>query len=245
MRRKFAVTQAVLLAAGRGKRLKPHTDHTPKPLLIHEGRPTLDHLMESLQAAGINDVVLVTHHLAGQVEAYAKHRIMVSDQRVRCVQQSELTGTADALQCVLKQYPEFGAQSFLLSATDYLVPIEFFPELISFHQEHSADLSVSMKALPESELQGRSSVRFNDDNSIGEIVEKPPAGTAPSSLAANLTFILPKAIVPYVAQVPVSPRGEKEIQHAINSWIIAGGQARGLTQDTPQEWSPDEDQTNL
>ncbi|MFT6302929.1 MAG: dTDP-glucose pyrophosphorylase [Pseudomonadales bacterium] len=50
---------------------------------------------------------------------------------------------------------------------------------------------------------------------------------------------MPNSIVPYVSQVPVSPRGEKEIQHAINSWLIAGGEARGLLQDTPSEWSPE------
>jgi NDP-sugar pyrophosphorylase family protein len=195
--------------------------------------------MDSLQVAGIKDVVLVTHYLGEQLEGYATRRALKSDQRVRCIQQPLLSGTADALQCVLNEYPEFGAHSFLLSATDYLVPMNFFPELIQFHESHSKGLSVSMKALPESELQGRSSVRFNVDESIAEIVEKPPAGTAPSSLAANLTFVLPGAIVPFVSRVPVSPRGEKEIHHAINSWLIAGGEARGLLQDTPSEWSPE------
>lgn len=232
------VTKAILLAAGRGKRLKPHTDHTPKPLLEHKGKPTIDYLMDSLQKAGINDVVLVAHHLSDQLQAYATRRTLVSEQRVRCTHQEHLSGTADALQCVLNEYPEFESHSFLLSATDYLVPMDFFPELIQFHEAHSMALSVSMKALPASELEGRSSVRFNDDQTIAEIVEKPPAGTAPSPLAANLTFILPGDIVPFVSQVPVSPRGEKEIQHAINSWLIAGGQARGLVQDTPSEWTP-------
>lgn len=232
------VTKAILLAAGRGKRLKPHTDHTPKPLLEHNGKPTIDYLMDSLQVAGINDIVLVTHHLSDQLQAYATRRTLASDQRVRCTHQEHLSGTADALQCVLNEYPEFESHSFLLSATDYLVPINFFPELIQFHEAHSMALSVSMKALPESELVGRSSVRFNEDKSIAEIVEKPPAGTAPSPLAANLTFILPGDIVPYVSQVPVSPRGEKEVQHAINNWLMAGGQAMGLLQDTPSEWAP-------
>lgn len=232
------VKKAILLAAGRGKRLKPHTDNTPKPLLIHNGKPTLDYLMDSLRVAGINDVVLVTHYLAEQLEQYSVHRSQVSDQRVQCVQQEELIGTADALECVLNKCPEFAAQSFLLSATDYLLPRRFFPELIEFHESHTFGLSVSMKALQESELEGRSSIRFKADQSIAEIVEKPAAGTAPSSMGANLTFVLPGEIVPYVSQVPVSPRGEKEIQHAINSWLSAGGQGRGLLQETPSEWAP-------
>ena len=39
------VKRAVLLAAGRGTRLRPHTDTTPKPLLVHKGKPTLDYLL--------------------------------------------------------------------------------------------------------------------------------------------------------------------------------------------------------
>ena len=230
------IDRAILLAAGRGTRLKPHTDHTPKPLLVHEGKPTIDYLMDSLQEAGVSDVVLVTHYLAEQLQQYAEQRAKVTDQRVRCVQQNNLSGTADALQSVLSCYPEFKDHSFILSATDYLVPKDFFPELVQFHQSHSMGLSVSMKALPESELAGRSSIRFKNDDSIAEIVERPPVGTAPSSMGANLTFVFPGSIVPYVSEVPVSPRGEKEIQHAINSWLNAGGEGLGLLQDTPSEW---------
>ena len=233
------VSKAILLAAGRGKRLQPHTNHTPKPLLEYDGKPTIDYLMDSLLAAGVNEVVLVTHYLSEQVETYAQSRSAESAQKVVCVQQGHLSGTADALQCVLTAYPEIASQSFILSATDYLVPAQYFPELVTFHQSHNMGISVSMKELAESELQGRSSIRFNKDQSISEIVEKPPAGTAPSSMAANLTFVLPKEIVPYVAEVPVSPRGEKEVQHAINSWLSAGGNAAGLLQDTPREWAPE------
>lgn len=245
MKGKSTVKKAILLAAGRGKRLQPHTDNIPKPLLVHQGKPTLDYIMDSLQVAGVNDVVLVTHYLAEQLEQYAVNRSETSEQRVRCIRQEVLSGTADALQCVLNECPEFETESFLLSATDYLLPINFFNELIQFHQSHSMGLSVSMKALPESELAGRSSIRFYDDQSIAEIVEKPPAGTAPSTMGANLTFILPGDIVPYVSKVSVSPRGEKEIQQAINSWLHAGGQGRGLTQDTPSEWSVQSSPSNL
>lgn len=237
---KRAVKRAVLLAAGRGKRLRPHTDHTPKPLLPHCGKPTLDHIMDALLQAGVDEVVLVTHHLHKQVEDYAEKRMQASKQTVRCVRQPELVGTANALQCVVEAYPEFVQQPLVLSATDYLLSINFFDELLQFHHDHTADLTVSMKALPESELAGRSSVRFREDDSIAEVVEKPAPGTAPSSIGANLTFVLPPTLIPHIASVPMSPRGEMEIQHAINDWLAAGGSARGLVQDTPQEWqAPD------
>jgi len=232
------IRTAVLLAAGRGKRLKPHTDTVPKPLLIHEGKPTLDYLMDSLQLAGIMDVVIVTHHLSEQIDGYASERQSQSGQTIRCVRQHQLLGTADALEAVIDQCPDLEKKSFILSATDYLLPASFFPDLVDFHHENGQALSVSMKKLPEIELAGRSSVRFNEDESIAEIVEKPKPGTAPSSIGANLTFVLPADVIPYVASVPKSERGEREIQFAINQWIANGGYAKGLVQATPEEWQP-------
>lgn len=239
-----AVTRAVLLAAGRGKRLQPHTDNVPKPLLIHRGKPTLDYLLDSLLEAGIHDVVLVTHYLQEQVERYAALRSQTHNQRVRCVYQSHLFGTAHALQCVIEATPDIVEAPFVLSATDYLVPREFFSQLMQFHAAHDGDASVSMKELDPAEMASRSSVRFNDDKSIAEIVEKPVAGTAPSSIGANLTFILPPGLVPHVQDVPMSARGEQEVQHAINAWIDTGGLAFGVVQAVPAEWQPPEDESS-
>ncbi len=233
----MTVKKAVLLAAGRGKRLRPATDHTPKPLLVHQGKPTLDYLMDSLALAGIDDVILVSHHLHTQIDDYALKRSQESDQIVRCVRQAELLGTADALQSVLTAYPAFLDGPFILSATDYLVPANFFPDLIRFHDSHGMEFTASLKQLPEEELQSRSSVRFNEDESIAEIVEKPAPGQAPSSIGANLTFVLPASISSLVERVPVSIRGEREIQHAINQWLRKGGRGFGLVQPIPEEWS--------
>lgn len=235
---KPVVSRAVLLAAGRGKRLRPHTDSVPKPLLIHRGKPTLDYLMDSLLAAGVNDVVLVTHHLHDQLERYAQSRSALQHQQVRCAYQSHLFGTAHALQAVMQTLPDIVQSPFVLSATDYLVPREFFADLLAFHASHAGGASVSLKQLDESELASRSSVRFNADRSVAEIVEKPEPGQAPSSIGANLTFVLPPDIAPLVEEVPMSARGEHEVQHALNQWIATGGLAHGLVQPIPPEWQP-------
>ncbi|MBX2878412.1 MAG: nucleotidyltransferase family protein [Granulosicoccus sp.] len=229
--------RAVLLAAGRGARLKPHTDRTPKPLLVHRGKPTLDYLLQSLLEAGVNDIILVAHHLADQIERYADAWSARHSQSVHVIHQSHLFGTAHALHEVIEMQPDFVTEHFVLSATDYLVSREFFGDLLNFHKAHDCDMSISLKSLEESELATRSSVRFADDERIVEVVEKPVAGTAPSSIGANLTFIMPPSIVPYVLEVPISSRGEREIQHAVNAWLEQGGQARGLLQATPIEWS--------
>ncbi len=61
--------KAMILAAGRGERMRPLTDHRPKPLLPVAGRPLIAHHLEALQAAGIKEVVINTGHLAEQLPA--------------------------------------------------------------------------------------------------------------------------------------------------------------------------------
>ena len=57
----------MILAAGRGERLRPLTDHTPKPLLPVQGKPLIVHHIERLAKAGITDIVINLNHLAEQI----------------------------------------------------------------------------------------------------------------------------------------------------------------------------------
>ena len=61
--------KAMILAAGRGERLRPLTDHTPKPLLKAGGKPLIVHLIERLVAAGFDDIVINYAHLGEQFPA--------------------------------------------------------------------------------------------------------------------------------------------------------------------------------
>ncbi len=232
-----SVNTAVLLAAGRGKRLRPYTDTTPKPLLLHNGRPMLNYVLDALVIAGINRICVVTHHLHEQVEAFLfKQYANSPDIDVQCVRQPHMSGTANALQCALQAQPDWFNHSFLLSATDYLVPKAFYHDLLSFHAAHGQGLSVSLKTLSAEQLSSRSSVRFSADGDVLEIVEKPAAGSAPSSQGANLVFVLPAAIRPFIDAVEPSGRGEYEVQSAINAHLKEFGGGRGLLQPTPAEW---------
>ena len=62
--------KAMILAAGRGERMRPLTDHTPKPLLKAGGKALIDYRIESLAAAGFRDLVINHAHLGAQIEAY-------------------------------------------------------------------------------------------------------------------------------------------------------------------------------
>jgi MurNAc alpha-1-phosphate uridylyltransferase len=61
--------KAMILAAGRGERMRPLTDHTPKPLLKAGGKTLIEHRIESLAAAGFRELVINHAHLGAQIEA--------------------------------------------------------------------------------------------------------------------------------------------------------------------------------
>lgn len=62
--------RAMILAAGRGERMRPLTDHTPKPLLKAGGKPLIQHHIEALVRAGITELVINYAHLGEQIERY-------------------------------------------------------------------------------------------------------------------------------------------------------------------------------
>lgn len=62
--------KAMILAAGRGERMRPLTDDTPKPLLRAGGKALIEHLIEALATAGFHDLVINHAHLGTQIEAH-------------------------------------------------------------------------------------------------------------------------------------------------------------------------------
>ncbi|MEQ1528728.1 MAG: sugar phosphate nucleotidyltransferase, partial [Methylococcales bacterium] len=60
--------KAMILAAGRGERMRPLTDHTPKPLLEVAGKPLIAHTINQLVSAGFTDIVINHAYLGQQIE---------------------------------------------------------------------------------------------------------------------------------------------------------------------------------
>ena len=87
--------KAFLLAAGLGTRLRPLTDDTPKCLLPVDGVPLLDRWLDALHAAGVDEVLVNTHHLPGLVERHVAAR--TRPPRVGTVFEPRLLGSAGTL----------------------------------------------------------------------------------------------------------------------------------------------------
>ena len=87
--------KAFLLAGGLGTRLRPLTDRTPKCLVEVGGRPMLDIWLDALAEAGVDEVLVNTHHLAGLVEAHVAAR--TAAPVVHLSHEPELLGSAGTL----------------------------------------------------------------------------------------------------------------------------------------------------
>lgn len=227
---------AVLLAAGRGRRLRPTTDHTPKPLLPVDGRSVLDYVLTAVRLAGIGQVVVVTHHLAEQIEAYVGDGSAWGLRAVAC-RQPATDGTARALEAAAAAYPAlFDAERpFLLAATDYALAPHALADLIAAHIATDHDLTVSIKPRSPGEIDGRSSAVVDGDGRLQRIIEKPTAEERVGPWVAGLLFVLPGAALTYLAEAEPSPRGEVELQSVINRLLTEGYTAGVFEQEAPRE----------
>lgn len=225
--------RAVVLAAGRGTRLRPYTDQTPKPLLEIDGRPMLETVLIAAKEAGVAKVCIVVHHLADQVQAFVGNG-RKWDLAVRYTYQEKLMGTANAVRCAA----DFITGSCFILAADYALPRHFLTDLKEAYLAQSCPLFASLKEIETAELARKSSVRLGQDGRITEIVEKPPPGHAPSNISAGLFLIVPQDIRSYLQNPPLSSRGEYEIMDILNRMILDGYPMSGLLQPEPPEWKP-------
>lgn len=95
---------AFIAAAGLGQRMKPLTDTCPKPLIKVAGQSLLDHIVDHLQAAGIQDIVLNTHYLPQQIEQWAEQRAANSPNlRLTLYYEPELLDTGGGVLRVIRE----------------------------------------------------------------------------------------------------------------------------------------------
>jgi N-acetyl-alpha-D-muramate 1-phosphate uridylyltransferase len=100
-------TKAMVLAAGLGVRMRPLTDHMPKPLVRVAGQPLLDHVLDKLAGAGVSEAVVNVHYLPDQIIQHTADRtsprVIISDER------DVVLGTGGA---VVKALPLLGNEPF-------------------------------------------------------------------------------------------------------------------------------------
>jgi NDP-sugar pyrophosphorylase family protein len=130
--------RAVMLAGGKGVRLRPFTVNFPKPLVPIGDMPVIEALMMRLIKYGITDITLTLGHLAELVKAYFHHRQDLTRQlNLQYVDEEEPTGTAGSLANV----PGLD-RTFIVLNGDLLTDVNF-DELVAFHRDIGAGLTIA------------------------------------------------------------------------------------------------------
>lgn len=176
--------QCVILAAGKGTRLRPLTDSIPKPLVKVAGKPLLNHIVNTLPTA-IEELIIVHGYLGEQIQAHCGNEFY--GRKVTYVEQTEQKGAGDALwRC-----KDLIKGRFLYMFADDLHGREDIARATSYTR--------SMLTLTTQTPERFGIVVRNPDGTLSEIVEKPK--NAPSNLASTGVFVLDQHIFDFPPKV--------------------------------------------
>ena len=109
--------KAMILAAGRGNRMKSLTNHTPKPLLKVQGKPLIQHTLENLANAGFNEIVINIAYLGAQIRDFLGDGHQFG---VRIVYSDEGAEGLETAGGIIKALPLLGTQPFLVINSDII-----------------------------------------------------------------------------------------------------------------------------
>jgi UDP-N-acetylglucosamine diphosphorylase/glucosamine-1-phosphate N-acetyltransferase len=202
--------KAVILAAGKGTRLKPLTDNTPKPMLNVAGRFLLEWMIKRVKEAGIYEVLLVTNYLEDQIKDYFGDGSTYGVE-ISYVTQKETLGTANAF----LQAKEFvGNSQFMALYGDHYISEGVLKKITNDHRE--GEVAVTSLLVDDPSQYGAFAL---EGEYIKKVVEKPPKGKEPSKYANVGIYIFPPSVFKYIEKTPKSPRGEYEITDTMQLMI--------------------------
>lgn len=231
--------KAVLLGAGRGKRLGAETDRTPKPMLEVAGRPLIGHIVDALAANDVRDIALVTGYLASHIDDWCARRGRESPEvRLTTLHQAELNGTAGAMLLARDFVGEEGA--FVFGWGDILMDVENYARFIAAARSEEYELLLAVNAT--SDPWRGAAVYVDKEMRVEKIVEKPPRGTSTTRWNNAGLFAATPRIFEYLARLKPSARSELELPEAIAMMIadrrdVHGVDVRGFWSDvgTPED----------
>jgi NDP-sugar pyrophosphorylase family protein len=229
-----AKMKAVILAAGKGTRMRELTNEIPKPMLRVQGKPILEHILEGIIAAGIREIFIVTGFRAEAIENYfgdgSKWNARIAYGR-QIIQDG--TGKAPEL---AKDF--IGTASFLLTYGDILVKPDTYQRMIHRFQEGYFSGLITVTAGEDVSKGGLNF--FDQDFCLQRIVEKPNAQQldelrrggwlktgGPVWYNAGI-YIFKPSLFEFTATLQKSPRGEFELPDAINALLATRHKIAGL-----------------
>ena len=227
-----AIRKAVLLAAGRGKRLGTLTDRVPKPMLEVAGRPLIGHIVDALAANDVREIAIVTGYLASHIDYWCVRRILASPGvRLTTFRQAELNGPAGAMLLARSFVGE--DEAFIFGWGDILMDVENYARFIA--AAHSEEYELLLAVNGTFDPWRGAAVYVDKEMRVEKIVEKPPRGTSTTRWNNAGLFAATPRIFEYLAKLKPSARGELELPEAIATMIADRREVRAV--DVRGFWS--------
>lgn len=226
--------KAVILAAGKGTRMRDLTNDLPKPMLKVHGKPILEHIIAGIVSAGVRDIFIVTGHRAEVVENHFGNGAKWG-ARIAYGRQVVQDGTGKAPELAKKFV---GESPFILTYGDILVKPETYQQML--RRYHESDF-FGLVTVTRGEDVSKGGLNFFDERfCLKRIVEKPSPEQlvwlrqegwlkpgAPIWYNAGI-YIFRPSLFEFIARLKKSPRGEYELPDAVNGLLAANHAIAGL-----------------
>jgi len=214
------ISKAVLLAAGRGTRMRELTAELPKPMIKVRGKPILLHIVEGLQAAGIKNFLIIVGYHGDAVRSYFDDGTCFGLQ-IKYATQVVQDGTGR----VVDLARDFVGQSpFVLSYGDILVDPVNYKSIVDLPGEVEAIVSVKQNE----DVSKGGAVFVNERMEVADIREKSQLGETTSAWYNAGVYALRPSIFDWTAKLQPSPRGEYELTDAIRDLAQCGKKVKAL-----------------
>ena len=206
--------KAVVLAAGKGVRLRPFTDDRPKVMVDVNGKPLLYYLLKNMKAAGIDEANIIVGYMKEAIEDYFGENFQ--GMRLNYFVQEKQLGTAHAISLV----QGYVSKNFLALNGDVVVESSLISGLMKMDEFDPYDGVVVAREVADPWRYG--CLKLEGDELKG-IVEKSAMGSQPSNLINAGIYRFNQKIFPAILMTELSVRNEFEIVDSIMNVLRYGG----------------------
>src|SRR5204862_1822580 len=221
------IDKAVLLAAGRGTRMRELTADLPKPMIEVRGKPVLQYIVEGLRDAGVRNFLVIVGYRADAVQKF-----FGDGSRYRIDIQYATQVAQDGTGRVVDLARNFVCDSaFVLAYGDILVDPENYERVVDLADDAEALISV----IRGEDVSKGGAVVLNDDFELVDLREKPKAGEETSPWYNAGLYAFRPSIFEFIAKLKPSPRGEYELTDAVRDLAHSGKKIQAL--ELAGEWA--------
>ena len=173
--------KAIILAGGRGKRLKPITDKIPKPLIPINGKPLIERTIKYLKKYGITEIIISSGYKSKLIEKFLKNEKNFGCKIIFSIERTPL-GTGGAIKKALKHVDE---ESFLVLNGDIVTNIDLKKILKKPNTIAANELKTKFGTM---EIKKNKILKFNEKKDVSDVWMNPGI----YHLAKNIEKIIPK-----------------------------------------------------